>query len=60
MGNYLFCDGHVKSLKPTATDAAVNMWTIENYASSGGGGSGATQLQEIQTNELFFDNYPNG
>lgn len=35
--NYLFCDGHVKSLRPLATiDAsaggsnAVNMWTLDN------------------------------
>ena len=28
--NFLFCDGHVKSLKPTATGTPVNMWTIED------------------------------
>ncbi len=37
LSNYLFCDGHVKSLRPTATtdasgggSASVNMWTIDN------------------------------
>ena len=28
--NFLFCDGHVKSLKPAATGTPVNMWTIED------------------------------
>ena len=28
--NFLFADGHVKSLKPTATGTPVNMWTIED------------------------------
>ena len=31
MANFLFIDGHVKALKPTATaTTAVNMWTIDN------------------------------
>jgi prepilin-type processing-associated H-X9-DG protein len=25
--NYLFCDGHVKALKPTQTITPVNRWT---------------------------------
>jgi prepilin-type N-terminal cleavage/methylation domain-containing protein/prepilin-type processing-associated H-X9-DG protein len=28
--NFLFVDGHVKSLKPSATGSSVNMWTIED------------------------------
>lgn len=28
--NYLFADGHVKSMKPTATGSPVNMWNIED------------------------------
>ena len=27
--NFLFADGHVKSLKPTATGSPTNMWNIE-------------------------------
>ena len=30
--NFLFADGHVKSLKPTATGTPVNLWTIEDDA----------------------------
>lgn len=37
LGNYLFCDGHVKALHPLATvdstaggSGSVNMWTIDN------------------------------
>jgi prepilin-type processing-associated H-X9-DG protein len=28
--NFLFTDGHVKALKPTATGRSVNMWTVSN------------------------------
>ena len=28
--NFLFVDGHVKAMKPTATGTPVNMWTIED------------------------------
>lgn len=27
--NFLFCDGHVKAMKPIATGTPINMWTIE-------------------------------
>jgi prepilin-type processing-associated H-X9-DG protein len=30
VGNYGFCDGHAKALKPTATNLGQNMWTIED------------------------------
>ncbi len=30
--NFLFVDGHVKSMKPLATGTPVNMWTIEDDA----------------------------
>jgi prepilin-type N-terminal cleavage/methylation domain-containing protein/prepilin-type processing-associated H-X9-DG protein len=29
-GNYLFIDGHVKALKPTATNRERNMWTFQD------------------------------
>ncbi len=35
MTNFLFCDGHVKSLKPTATGAPLNMWNVDNFGSQG-------------------------
>ncbi len=34
--NFLFCDGHVKSLKPTATGTPLNMWNVTNTSSVGG------------------------
>lgn len=34
MTNFLFCDGHVKSLKPTATGTPVNLWTVNNSAAT--------------------------
>lgn len=28
--NYLFCDGHVKSMKPVATGTPINLWNLNN------------------------------
>jgi prepilin-type N-terminal cleavage/methylation domain-containing protein/prepilin-type processing-associated H-X9-DG protein len=30
MTNFLFCDGHVKSMKPNATAAPINLWNADN------------------------------
>ncbi len=35
-GNYLFIDGHVKALKPTATNLVRNMWTFEDDGPASG------------------------
>ncbi|RYG70641.1 hypothetical protein EON80_07340, partial [bacterium] len=32
MSNFLFADGHVKSLKATATLTPTNMWNVDNLA----------------------------
>ena len=32
--NWLFADGHVKALKPSATGTPVNMWTLEDDAAA--------------------------
>lgn len=37
--NFLFCDGHVKALKPFATVNGINMWTIEEDTDSTVGGT---------------------
>ncbi len=34
MTNFLFCDGHVKSMKPTATGTPTNLWTADNAAAT--------------------------
>lgn len=51
ISNYLFCDGHVKALKPMATiapcgTAPVNYWTVDNAAFPGScsDGDGASAL----------------
>jgi len=33
--NFLFCDGHVKTLRPMATVLPVNMWNVTNAAPTG-------------------------
>jgi len=30
VGNYGFCDGHAKAMKPTATIIGQNMWSIQD------------------------------
>jgi prepilin-type N-terminal cleavage/methylation domain-containing protein/prepilin-type processing-associated H-X9-DG protein len=45
--NYLFVDGHVKSLKPTATVAAgtLNMWSLDPTANTSGADFNALQAK---------------
>lgn len=47
--NYLFADGHVKSLKPLATAVPVNLWNVNNTTNTGdantGPGGSALQTQ---------------
>ena len=33
--NYLFCDGHVKSLRPSTTGTPLNMWNVNNTTAPG-------------------------
>ncbi len=53
--NYLFTDGHVKSLKPISTGVPINMWNADNTSTSGAGTPGPatggllTALQYQQT-----------
>jgi prepilin-type N-terminal cleavage/methylation domain-containing protein/prepilin-type processing-associated H-X9-DG protein len=32
--NFLFTDGHVKAMKPAATGTPLNMWNVNNYATT--------------------------
>jgi len=33
--NYLFCDGHVKTMIPTSTGSPINMWNVNNTTNPG-------------------------
>ena len=33
--NYLFCDGHVKTMTPTSTGSPINMWNVNNTTNPG-------------------------
>jgi prepilin-type N-terminal cleavage/methylation domain-containing protein/prepilin-type processing-associated H-X9-DG protein len=35
MTDFLFADGHVKSLKPIATGTPINMWNVDNTTANG-------------------------
>ena len=35
MTNFLFCDGHVKSMHPVDTGKTVNMWNVNNTTNIG-------------------------
>jgi len=50
MSNFLFCDGHVKSLKPIATMIPTNMWTnAENDTAPTGAGSATDYIRNWDT-----------
>ena len=53
MSNYLFCDGHVKALKPTATGTPLNMWNVDNTTTPGGstGPAGTDLMKALGTNQ---------
>lgn len=56
--NFLFADGHVKSLKPTATGAPLNMWNIKNTTTFGGtvvGPAGAALQTSLGTIQSSFN-----
>ncbi|MGI4787960.1 MAG: DUF1559 domain-containing protein [Janthinobacterium lividum] len=45
--NYLFCDGHVKTMIPTTTGSPINMWNINNttnYSDTSPGPANATLI----------------
>ncbi|RYX80162.1 DUF1559 domain-containing protein [bacterium] len=50
--NYLFADGHVKSLKPAATLAPINMWHRDNIAFTGANLTNAQAI--IQQSTDFY------
>jgi prepilin-type N-terminal cleavage/methylation domain-containing protein/prepilin-type processing-associated H-X9-DG protein len=45
--NYLFADGHVKSMKPLATGSPVNMWNVSNTTDGVTTGAAGTTLQGL-------------
>ncbi|RYG75551.1 DUF1559 domain-containing protein [bacterium] len=55
MTNFLFADGHVKSMKPNATGSPVNLWNVDNTTVNGDANSGPapaallTRLSQQQT-----------
>ncbi len=40
MSNFLFADGHAKSLKPIATGTPLNMWNVDNTTNPGDANTG--------------------
>ncbi len=63
--NFLFCDGHVKSLRPTMTiasadggPASVNMWRIDGKPFTGDGSDGANPanaLGKMRASEALYN-----
>jgi prepilin-type N-terminal cleavage/methylation domain-containing protein/prepilin-type processing-associated H-X9-DG protein len=50
MSNWLFADGHVKALKPTATTPAnLNMWVISNQSTTAVPATWQTAINNAQT-----------
>jgi prepilin-type N-terminal cleavage/methylation domain-containing protein/prepilin-type processing-associated H-X9-DG protein len=58
--NWLFADGHVKALKPTATGTPINMWNVRNTTTDAAtdttpGPAGATLTGWLQTHETTLN-----
>ena len=53
--NWLFCDGHVKSLRPVATGTPLNMWNVDNTTTVGGavGPAGANLMGNLVNDEKY-------
>ena len=54
--NWLFCDGHVKALKPIATGRPINMWNVNNATTNGSstvGEAGANLMGNLANNEQY-------
>ena len=48
--NFLFADGHVKSMKPLATGTPINMWNVDNTTNPGDtspGPAGTTLMKRL-------------
>ena len=56
--NWLFCDGHVKSMKPVATGTPLNMWNINNATTNGStvtGPAGANLMGNLVNDQKYVD-----
>jgi prepilin-type N-terminal cleavage/methylation domain-containing protein/prepilin-type processing-associated H-X9-DG protein len=49
MTNFLFADGHVKSMKPIATGTPINMWNMDNTTVAGDANSGPAPAALLAT-----------
>ncbi len=50
MTNFLFADGHVKSMKPLATGTPINLWNVDNTTNPGDvntGPAGSTMMTQL-------------
>ena len=58
MTNYLFADGHVKSMKPTATGTPLNMWNVDNTTADGDANTGpapAALMNELASRQAAMN-----
>ncbi len=56
--NWLFCDGHVKAMKPLATGTPTNMWNVNNATTNGTttvGPAGANLLGNLSNDEKYVN-----
>ena len=58
MSNFLFADGHVKSMKPTATGTPINLWNVDNTTTPGDanpGPAGTDLTAGLARNQAAFN-----
>jgi len=54
--NYLFCDGHVKTMIPTSTGTPINMWNATNTTNVGDAAPGPAGTQGFNL-QAMLNNY---
>ena len=56
VSNYLFCDGHVKAMHPSATGIPLNMWNASNtsnYGDASTGPAGSNLITALQSDDQW-------
>ncbi|MGI4788745.1 MAG: type II secretion system protein [Janthinobacterium lividum] len=54
MTNFLFCDGHAKAMRPSATVLPVNMWSIDNSTDLPNSGAYPNYAPTLQAADAFL------
>ena len=60
LSNYLFCDGHVKTMHPIGTGTPLNLWNVNNTTNPGDAAPGpatANLMAALQQDEQYVQGH---